>query len=314
MTGGAGYIGSHVCVALREFGHEVAILDDFSTGLRERVSPETSVYVGSLLDRDVVAAALRAHKAEAVVHIAAKKAVEQSIADPLLYYRENVLGMHSVLSAMVVADVPRILFSSSAAVYGVVENSPVDELCSTKPTSPYGTTKLMCEQMIHEVATAHGISWSALRYFNVAGAAEVHLADTGENNLIPRVFRAITSGLPPQIYGQDYPTPDGTCVRDYVHVADVANAHAAVLNQVETSNVACIYNIGTGVGASVLDVITAVRQVTGIDFEYEMAERRPGDTAEVVADPTLIYNDLGWKSQYDLTASVVSAWRAWSTK
>lgn len=312
VTGGAGYIGAHVLMALQEAGHTVAALDDFSTGSDDRLYPGVPLFVGSLLDDGFAEASLRTHDAEAVVHIAAKKAVEESVADPLYYYRENVLGMHRVLSAMVAAGTPRILFSSSAAVYGVVSTSPVTETSPTAPSSPYGWTKFMCEQMIRDVAAAHAISWSALRYFNVAGTAEPRLADRGENNLIPKVFRAITSDQRPKIYGNAYPTPDGTCIRDYVHVKDVADAHVAVLEHLGTSEVSDTYNVGTGTGTSVLEVIDAVRQVTGIEFSCEITAPRPGDPSEVVADPARIREQLGWESHHDLASAVESAWRAWS--
>ena len=312
VTGGAGYIGAHVIRALEQSGHTVAALDDLSTGSRSRLSPGIALFVGSLLDEAFVESSLRAHSAEAVVHIAAKKAVEESVADPLYYYRENLVGMHRVLSAMVATGTPRILFSSSAAVYGVVSESPVIETSPTAPSSPYGWTKLMCEQMIRDVAAAHGISWSALRYFNVAGTAEPKMADRGENNLIPKVFRAITSGVRPKVFGDTYPTPDGTCIRDYVHVEDVADAHVAVINHMATKQMADTYNVGTGTGTSVLEVMTATRQVTGIEFDCDITAPRPGDPAEVVADPTLIRDELGWESRHDLAGAVDSAWRAWS--
>ncbi|MCV7303081.1 UDP-glucose 4-epimerase GalE [Mycobacterium barrassiae] len=312
VTGGAGYIGAHVVRALQQAGHNVAALDDLSTGSRSRLASDIALFVGSVLDDGFVESSLRAHSAEAVVHIAAKKAVEESIADPLKYYNENVIGMHRVLSAMVAAGTTRILFSSSAAVYGVVSDSPVIETSPTVPSSPYGWTKLMGEQMIRDVAAAHRISWSALRYFNVAGTAEPRMADRGENNLIPRVFRAITSGVRPKIYGNTYPTPDGTCIRDYVHVEDVADAHVAVINHMVTTDLADTYNVGTGTGTSVLEVMTATRQVTGIEFSCDITAPRPGDPAQVVADPGLIRDELGWESRHDLASAVESAWRAWS--
>ena len=312
VTGGAGYIGAHVIRALQRAGHSVAALDDLSTGSRGRLSFDIPLFVGSVLDDGFVEASLRAHSAEAVVHIAAKKAVDESVADPLRYYRENVIGMHRVLSAMVTTETPRILFSSSAAVYGVVSAHPVIETSPTWPSSPYGWTKLMCEQMIRDVAAAHQINWSALRYFNVAGTAVPELADRSENNLIPRVFRAITSGQHPKVFGNTYPTPDGTCIRDYVHVEDVADAHATVVKQLTTDGLAQTYNVGTGTGTSVLEVMAAVRQVTGIEFSCDITAPRPGDPAQVVACPTLIRDELGWESRHDLVGIVESAWRAWA--
>lgn len=312
VTGGAGYIGAHVVRTLQHAGHAVAALDDLSTGSRNRLSPDIPLFVGSLLDGTFMESSLRAHSADAVVHIAAKKAVEESVADPLYYYRENLVGMHRVLSAMVAAGTTRILFSSSAAVYGIVSDSPVTETSPTVPSSPYGWTKLMGEQMIHDVAAAHRINWSALRYFNVAGTAEARLADGGENNLIPKIFRAITAGQCPKIYGNTYPTPDGTCIRDYVHVQDVADAHATVIDHLATDELSGTYNVGTGAGTSVLEVMATVRHVTGIEFSCDITAPRPGDPAEVVADTALIRDELGWESSHDLAGAVESAWRAWS--
>ncbi|MCV7026354.1 UDP-glucose 4-epimerase GalE [Mycolicibacterium novocastrense] len=311
VTGGAGYIGAHVTRALRGIGHDVAVLDDFSTGSRGRLTPDTPVYGGSLLDTAFVESSLRSFSADAVVHIAAKKAVDESVANPLFYYRQNVTGMHSVLEAMVGTGTRRILFSSSAAVYGEQAVSPVTEATPTSPSSPYGWTKLIGEQLLSDVAAAHGLSWSALRYFNVAGAATPELADRGENNLIPRVFRAISSGVHPKVFGADYPTPDGSCVRDYIHVEDVADAHAAVLNQMAFDDLAAVYNIGTGRGTSVFEIMTAVRQATGVDFECDVIGRRPGDPPDVVADPAKIQRDFGWESRHDLASTVNSAWKAW---
>lgn len=312
MTGGAGYIGAHVLRALQAAGHAVAALDDLSTGSRERLSPDIPLHVGSLLDDGFMESALRAHSADVVVHIAGVKSTDESVSDPLCYYRENVIGMHRVLSAMVATGTTHMLFSSSAAVYGIASAGPVTETSPTSPTTPYGRTKLMCEQMIRDVAAAHQIRWSALRYFNVAGAAERRLADRGRSNLIPRVFGAITSGRRPKIYGNNYPTPDGTCIRDYVHVQDVAGAHVAVLEHLATTQVADAYNVGTGKGSSVLEVINAIRELTGIEFSCEVTAPRPGDSAQVVADPGLILDDLGWESHHDLASIVESAWCAWS--
>jgi UDP-glucose 4-epimerase len=311
VTGGAGYIGAHVARALQRDGHTVAVLDDLSSGSRDRLSAGTSFFLGSVLDTRFVVESLRSHRAEGVVHLAAKKAVEESVNKPLIYYRENVIGTHSLLTAMVEAGVRRILFSSSAAVYGVSPDGLVVEESDTEPSSPYGWTKLMSEQIIRDCADAERLSWVSLRYFNVAGAGSAIMGDRGANNLIPMVFRALTSGATPKIFGDQYPTEDGTCVRDYIHVDDVADAHAVVMRHMESDDLAAVYNIGTGSGTSVLEVMLAVKRVTGFDFDYEMSPPRAGDPARVVADPTRIRTELGWRSRHDLEGTIGSAWDAW---
>ncbi|BBX70968.1 UDP-glucose 4-epimerase GalE [Mycolicibacterium psychrotolerans] len=314
VTGGAGYIGAHVVQALRRDGHDVAVIDDLSTGSRDRLTNDTPLFPCSVLDTELVTDSLRAHGSELVVHVAAKKAVEQSIAEPLMYYRENVIGMHSVLTAMVQAGTRKMLFSSSAAVYGTSTGDLVDEQADTAPASPYGWTKLMCEQMIRDTAVAAGLDWMALRYFNVAGAADPGLADRGENNLIPKVFRAICSGVPPQIFGDSYPTRDGTCIRDYIHVADVADAHAAAVRGMSGGAPSAIYNIGTGSGTSVLEVMHTARRITGRDFDWDVRPPRAGDSPAVVADAAKIRAGLGWESRYDLDDIIGSAWQSWSSR
>ncbi|MCB0950190.1 MAG: UDP-glucose 4-epimerase GalE [Mycobacterium sp.] len=314
VTGGAGYIGAHVIRALEQSGHTVAALDDLSTGSRSRLSPGIALFVGSLLDEAFVESSLRAHSAEAVVHIAAKKAVEESVADPLYYYRENLVGMHRVLSAMVATGTPRILFSSSAAVYGVVSESPVIETSPTAPSSPYGWTKLMCEQMIRDVAAAHGISWSALRYFNVAGTAEPKMADRGENNLIPKVFRAITSGVRPKVFGDTYPTPDGTCIRDYIHVEDLADAHIKALEWLEKDGESLLLNCGYGHGYSVREVIDSVERVSGVTLDVREQPRRAGDPAALIARGDKVRETLGWQPKHDDLDTIVAHALAWERK
>jgi UDP-glucose 4-epimerase len=255
---------------------------------------------------------LRELAPQVVVHVAAKKAVEESVKNPLFYYGENLIGMYNVLSAMTRTGVKKLLFSSSAAVYGLPMSGLVTETSPTVPESPYGSTKLMSEQMIKDVAAAEDLDWVSLRYFNVAGAVRPALADRGENNLIPMVFRAITSGKRPRIFGTDYPTDDGTCIRDYIHVGDVADAHAAVVDRMENQQFAATYNIGTARGTSVLELMKATRQITGVDFDWDNTPRRPGDPAKVVADVTKIQRELGWRAKYDLHSIIESAWSAWS--
>jgi UDP-glucose 4-epimerase len=312
VTGGAGYIGAHVIKALQREGHDVMALDDLSTGDRTRLSDPTPLLVGSVLDADLVARGMSEHGTEGVVHLAAKKAVDESVSKPLWYYKENVTGMQSLLTAMVQAGVRNILLSSSAAVYGVPAEGYVTEQSATRPESPYGWTKLMSEQILRDTAEAEGFNWAALRYFNVGGAEAPELGDRGDKNLIPRIFRAVTTGVRPQVFGTNFPTRDGSCIRDYIHVSDVADAHAAVIACMADAELATIYNIGTGLGTSVLEVMRATQKVTSIDFSWDELPPRAGDPPSVVADATKIRTQLGWQSAHDLESIIESAWDAWS--
>ena len=311
LTGGAGYIGAHVALALREAGREVVVLDDLSTGEPGRLPADVPLVEASVRDEPAVRAALSEHRVTGVVHLAAKKAVGESVADPLLYYRENVSGFETLLRAMRDSGVDRMVFSSSAAVYGMPDVDVLTEDSPTSPINPYGETKLVCEWLLRDAARAHGLRWTSLRYFNVAGAGDDRLADTGANNLIPLVFRALDHGRPPQVFGADYPTPDGSCVRDYIHVADLADAHVAAADWLDGGSAAGVYNVGRGEGSSVLEVLAVVREVTGIDVEPQIVDRRPGDPARLVASAAAIERDLGWVAQRDLRDMVDSAWRGW---
>jgi UDP-glucose 4-epimerase len=311
VTGGAGYIGAHVVAALRKRGEVVVTYDDLSSGdeLRLRGGP---IVVASLLDSARLEAALRDNMVELVVHVAGKKNVEESVRCPMHYYRENVGGMESLLTAMAGAGVDRLVFSSSAAVYGLPPSTdPVTESTPLRPMNPYGDSKLICEWMLRAQSRARGLRWVALRYFNVAGAVDPLLGDTLGENLIPRAFRAITAGNPPTIFGDDYDTPDGTCIRDYVHVADIAAAHAAVLPLLNEPRSTWTFNVGTGRGYSVREVLDVVRAVTGASAPATVVERRPGDPPRIVADVTAIERELGWRSRHGLADMVESAWEAW---
>jgi UDP-glucose 4-epimerase len=309
VTGGAGYIGAHVVKALRDQGEPVVVLDDLTTGTADRVG---AVLVrGSVLDRDLVDGVIRDHGVGGIVHIAAKKQVGESVEQPLYYYRENVGGMLNLLECAVDAGVDSFVFSSSSSTYGMPDVEMVTEDVHGTPMSPYGETKLFGDWMGRAVAAATDLRVISLRYFNVAGAASDALGDPGVFNQIPLALQALTSGRAPKIFGDDYPTPDGTCIRDYVHVADVADAHVAALKHLAAGGGTATYNIGRGVGSSVREVLDLVAKVTGIDIEPEVVARRPGDPARIVASVEKIETELGWTSNYDLEQIVQSAWSAW---
>ncbi|MGA0067141.1 MAG: UDP-glucose 4-epimerase GalE [Candidatus Nanopelagicales bacterium] len=312
LTGGAGYIGAHVARDLLASGREVTILDDLSTGLRDRVPVEATFIQASLLDTDAVRHALDG--VTGVIHLAAKKAVGESVEQPLLYYRQNVGGMTSLLQAMADVATPCIVYSSSAAVYGEPPWSPISEDSPLAPLSPYGETKVIGEWMVRDEAIARAdstpLSWVSLRYFNVAGAGSPDLGDTSVNNLIPMVFAALDRGEAPQVFGTDYPTGDGSCVRDYIHVSDLAAAHVAAADLAESSEVAATFNVGTGIGSSVLDVMSAVSDVVGRDVGAVAVGRRAGDPPELVASVDRIGAELGWTARRDLRDMVASAYAA----
>jgi UDP-glucose 4-epimerase len=311
LTGGAGYIGAHIVRAFDAVGLPVVVLDDLSTGIRENVPADVPFVQASVGDSEAVRAALREHRVTGVLHLAAQKAVGESVAKPLLYWDENVGGMRSLLQSCLDEGVDRVLFSSSAAVFG---NPPVDfvtEETPVAPMSPYGETKLVGEWMLRDVAAATGLRWAALRYFNVAGAAVPELADRSVNNLVPMTFQALTEGRNPQLFGDDYDTRDGSCIRDYIHVVDLAEAHAAAAARLDQAPMGEVFNVGRGEGVTVKEVFATVREVTGIDFTVDVVGRRAGDPAAYFADATKIGKELGWTARLDLADMVRSAWEAW---
>lgn len=314
LTGGAGYIGSHIACALRATGRDVVILDDLSTGYPDRLPPAAPLIQASVLDRKTLVQALLRHRITGVIHLAAKKSVSESVAHPRYYHKQNVVGLRRLLDAMRAAEVTRLVFSSSAAVYGNAATDVIDETTPTLPISPYGATKLTGERLVRRAGLDTGMGWLALRYFNVAGAGALHLGDTGVANLIPMAFQALDQGRRPQIFGADYSTPDGSCVRDYIHVADVADAHVAAAQYLEQHHTSSVYNIGRGVGVSVKEVLQMVRSTTGYPFDPEVVNRRPGDPPSVVASTSAIEEALGWTARRDLHDMVTSAWASWQAR
>ncbi|WP_327323585.1 UDP-glucose 4-epimerase GalE [Streptomyces sp. NBC_01210] len=313
ITGGAGYIGSHVVKAMTDGGERVVVLDDLSTGSTERLSAGVPLELGSVLDRELVDRVLREHSVTGIVHLAGKKQVGESVALPLHYYYENVEGLRTVLAAAADADVRRFLFSSSASVYGMPDVDLVTEQTPCLPMSPYGETKLAGEWLVTAVGKAHGMATASLRYFNVAGAASPELGDDGIFNLVPMVFERLTADESPRIFGDDYQTPDGTCIRDYIHVEDIASAHVAAARRLaEDASASLILNIGRGEGVSVAEMVTTIQDVSGReDLKPVVTERRPGDPARVVAAADRIREELGWQARHDVRAMVTSAWAGW---
>ncbi|MCZ7460282.1 UDP-glucose 4-epimerase GalE [Streptomyces sp. WMMC940] len=316
ITGGAGFIGSHVVKAMTEGGERVVVLDDLSTGRAERLPSGVPLEIGTVLDRDAVDRVLRDHAVTGIVHIAGKKQVAESVAKPLHYYRENVEGMRVLLDAAVAAGVGRFLFSSSAAVYGMPDVDLVTEDTPCAPINPYGETKLAGEWLVTAVGRVHPVATASLRYFNVAGAATPELGDDGVFNLVPMVFERLTSGEAPRIFGDDYPTPDGTCIRDYIHVEDIASAHVAAARRLAADpDARLILNIGRGEGVSVADMVGIIQDVTGLEgVKPEVTDRRPGDPARVVASADRIREELGWSAHHEVREMVESAWAGWQLR
>ncbi|MGY0024420.1 UDP-glucose 4-epimerase GalE [Streptomyces sp. cg35] len=313
ITGGAGYIGAHVVHALRAAGESAVVYDDLSTGVAERVPSDVPLVTASTLDRAALDRTLAGHAVTGVIHLAAKKQVGESVERPLHYYRENVEGLRVLLEAVTAAGVRSFVFSSSAAVYGMPDVELVTEDTPCVPMSPYGETKLAGEWLVRATGRATGLATASLRYFNVAGAASPELADTGVFNLVPMVFEKLTAGEAPCVFGDDYPTPDGTCVRDYIHVADLAEAHVAAAHRLAGAapGTGLTLNIGRGVGVSVREMIDLINEETGHALAPEVTPRRPGDPARVVASADRIATELGWTAKRDVREMVASAWAGW---
>lgn len=311
VTGGAGYIGSHVVRALADAGTPVVVIDDLSTGLPQFVADDVPLVRANLLETAVVANTLTEHGVTGVIHIAGYKYAGESVKRPVHTYRENVSAMVSLLDAMADAKVGNLVFSSSAATFGTPDVEVVDESTATRPESPYGESKLIGEWLLRDVARATGLAHTSLRYFNVVGSGFDDIYDVSPHNLFPKVFDLLYRGQTPQINGDDYPTADGTCIRDYVHVSDLALAHVAAARRMEQGEtMEPVYNLGSGAGTSVRQIMTTIREVTGIDFEPTVNPRRAGDPARIVATGDLAARDLDWQMRHSLTDMVASAWTA----
>ncbi|WP_061962090.1 UDP-glucose 4-epimerase GalE [Demequina flava] len=310
LTGGAGYIGSHVTEAMQDAGVPVVVLDDLSTGRASRLRPTVPLVKGSVLDTATVRTVIRDHDVTGVIHLAGKKSVPESMTSPLHYYRENVTGALALLEAMRAEDVNQLVFSSSAAVYGTSDADYVTEDSPTLPDSPYGRSKLVSESMIRDAAAAYGLDSLSLRYFNVVGCADPALVEINGTNLFPLVFDALQRGDHPVVFGADYPTRDGSCVRDYIHVEDLADAHVAAVRAVSVGASQKAVNVGCGAGHTVFEVLREIGVMTGLDTTPEILPRRPGDPASMVAATALAERVLGWKAQRDLSQMVASAWHA----
>jgi UDP-glucose 4-epimerase len=310
VTGGAGYIGAHVVALLIERGDEVLVLDDLSTGVAERVGSARLV-VGDVTDRDLTRATLMEFRPDVVVHFAAKKHVGDSMAQPSLYYRDNVGGLLSLLDAMRASGCDRIVFSSSCSVYGINDDSQVNEATPTGPISPYGESKLIGEWILADYARAHGIRYVALRYFNAAGADEARkLGDPIARNIVPIVLQAHRDERSVPVFGCDYETPDGSCVRDYIHVMDLADAHLVAAEKIDGLAQNKIYNLSSGRGYSVLEVIKMAEKVVGASIPWHDLGRREGDPPAMVAVPTRANEELGWSAKHSSLEEIVgSAWR-----
>ena len=309
VVGGAGYIGAHIAWLLQEGGYGVRIYDDFSNGLKSRVEGKfEDVVIGDVLDRKLLVNSLAG--IDGVIHLAAKKAVGESVSNPLKYYENNVGGTLNILAAMSVNGVKNLIFSSTAAVYSPSVKLTISEDDQTEPLSPYGQTKLLAEKLISNVASAEGLSAISLRYFNVVGSIRDEFGDNSKDNLVPKVFAALKSGAEPEIYGDDYPTKDGTCIRDYIHVGDLAEAHILALEQVFKSKVNEIYNVGSGDGYSVSEMISQISKTIGKTLTPKIVARRAGDTAQLIASISKIEKNLGWRPKYTLKEMIDSAWQA----
>lgn len=312
VTGGAGYIGSHTLRALEARGFDPVCFDNLSTGYREFAGALPFIQ-GDLARPEEIDAALSERRISAVIHFASHALVEESYRNPHKYYHDNILYMLNLLESMLRFQVSHIVFSSSCATYGVPATIPIDESSPQNPVNPYGVTKMVIERILRDYQNAHGFRYAALRYFNAAGAShdgtigEWHVPET---HLIPRLLEiALGAGSHAEVYGNDYPTSDGTCVRDYIHVADLASAHVAALDYLFGGGPPAAFNLGTGLGCSVLQVVDAVERATGLKVPVRVKDRRAGDPPELVANPAKAMSDLGWRPKHSSIAEIIeTAW------
>jgi len=315
VTGGAGYIGSHMVLALVDAGEEVVVLDDLSTGFARAVHPKARFVQGDVADETLVRELIAKHGIDAVIHFAARIVVPDSISDPLSYYLSNTVKSRALLAATAGAGVKRFVFSSTAAVYGMPAENPVSEGAPTNPMSPYGASKLMTEWMLRDAAAAYGMNYVALRYFNVAGADPQGRSGQSTANATHLIKVACETALGKrnrmEVFGTDYPTADGTCVRDYIHVTDLVAAHLDALKHLRADGGSLTLNCGYGRGYSVLDVIDTMKKLSGKDFPVFHAPRRPGDPAAIVAGAERIRTELGWRPKLDNLSTIITHALAW---
>src|ERR1700694_3085038 len=318
VTGGAGYIGSHMVQAVVEAGESAVVIDNLSTGFSAFVPEGVPLFIGDAGDENLVEGVITAHGVDSIIHFAGSVVVPDSMRDPLAYYLNNTMTTRSLLKAAIKCGVKRFIFSSTAAVYGNPDQVPVPESAPTRPLSPYGSSKLMSEIMLHDVATAHGMNYVVLRYFNVAGAdplARIGLATVGATHLLKIAVEAATGQRAKiDVFGNDYPTPDGSCIRAFIHVSDLAQAHRAALSYLRGGGASVTLNCGYGRGYSVLETIEAVRRVSMRNFAVQYAPRRSGDIMTMIADTDRIRTTLDWTPQYDNLETIAAHALAWEEK
>jgi UDP-glucose 4-epimerase len=318
VTGGAGYIGGHMMLALLDAGEKVVVLDDLSTGFRSAVQPPAKLIVGDFGDAALVDTLLSEYKIDAIAHFAAKIVVPESVADPLAYYLNNTAKARNLLECAVRHKIKHFIFSSTAAVYGEPEQSPISETVPVAPINPYGRSKLMTEWMLQDSGKAHGLNYVILRYFNVAGAdpkGRLGQSTPQATHLVKVAVQAALGFRPGlEVFGADYPTKDGTCIRDYIQVTDLVGAHLLALDYLRKGGESLICNCGYGKGFSVFEVVDVVKQVSGVDFKVRVSGRRPGDPASLVAGAERIKSALSWTPRYDDLATIVTQALDWERR